>query len=302
MTMISAARRDAIREALPALRLGEVLGGGAGGWVIAAYDESDGAPVAVKVLADERLRAPHARERLRTEAGVLINCRHPNLIEGIAFYELDEMVLLVMERVGSTTVLQRQVEVGVTVQDACGIALAAARALHCVHDFGLLHGDVKPDNVLFDPSGRHRLADFGLARRWPFSRERHIVGTPEYLAPEGIVNGGVLVPATDVYALGVTTYELLAGQSPYLSADGWRGVMKLHVHAAAIPLLAVAPHLPPPLASLVMAAIEREVDDRIQSAAEFADRLAAITEPAGVLPRGDSVTGRRAGGPAGPTA
>ena len=289
MTAITEQRRSSIREVLPALRLGEVLGAGGGGWVIAAHDESCGERVAVKVLADEPLRAPLARSRLCTEAEILITCRHPNLVRGISFHEFGDMLLLVMERFDGTNVLQRQQGPRLPVLDACGIALAVARALHCVHEFGFLHGDVKPENVLFDPGGRHRIVDFGLARRWPFQRNHHVAGTPGYMAREAIVVDGVLVPATDVYALGMMTYELLAGRSPYLAADGPLAVMKMHVEAMPIPLLALAPSLPRELSDLVMTAIEKRAEDRVSSAGQFADRLLEImnrcTRPAALAHR-----------------
>jgi serine/threonine-protein kinase len=284
MIDISDRRRRAIGEALPGLRLGDVLGRGAGGCVIAGEDGTSGRPVAVKVLADDLLLAPFARERLRIEAEVLTSCRHPNLVEGISFHEYGDMLLLVMERVTSVTVLETQQGPPLTAHQACHIVLAAALALSCVHEHGFLHGDVKPENVLFDPEGRHRLVDFGLARRWPFQRGRHVAGTPGYMPPEAIAAGGVLVPATDVYALGVMAYELLAGQSPFVSGQEPIDATAIPVEAAPIPLRAVVPAAPRRLADLVMAAIEPDVERRLQSAAAFADALAGIMNLEGSLP------------------
>jgi serine/threonine protein kinase len=274
---ISDERRRKIREVLPRLRLGEVLGSGAGGWVIAADDEASGVPVAVKVMADGPLLAPFARERLRTEAEVLTKCRHPNLVEVISFHEREDMLLLVMERLHGMTVLQRQQGSRLAMPEVCDILLAVARALHCVHQHGFLHGDVKPENVLFDAEDRHRLVDFGLARRWPFRRMRHVVGTPGYMPREAIVAGGVLLPATDVYALGVMAYELLADHSPFVSDGKPTGAPKMHVQTVPIPLMATAHGLPRALADLVMAAMEPDIEDR-PSAAQFADTLTSIVE------------------------
>jgi serine/threonine-protein kinase len=243
--------------------------------VIAAEDGVSGRPVAIKILADDLLLAPFARERLRIEAEVLTSCRHPNLVEGISFHEYGDMLLLVMERVTSVTVLDRQQGPPLAVQQACDIVRAAALALACVHGRGFLHGDVKPENVLFDLGGRHRLVDFGLARRWPFQRGRHVAGTPGYMPPEAIAAGGVLVPATDVYALGVMAYELLAGQSPFVCQEPIDATA-IPVEAAPIPLRAVVPAVPRRLADLVMAAIEPDVERRLQSAAAFADALTGI--------------------------
>jgi len=284
---ISDQRRRAIHQVLPTLRLGKVLGHGAGGCVVAADDDASGASVALKVLADDRLSVPYARQRLRTEADVLTRCRHPNVIEAISFHERDDMLLLVMERVDGVTVLARQHGAALTVCEACDIVLAAARGLQCVHQHGYLHGDIKPENVLFDPGGRHRLVDFGLATRWPFKRGRHVVGTPGYMAREAIVSGGVLLPATDVYALGVMAYELLAGHPPFLpDVDPIRAV-KMHVDPTPIPLMVIAPQLPRALADLVMTAIAPDVADRVPSAGAFADRLTSAVDD-DVPSRGDA--------------
>ncbi|MEX1009283.1 MAG: serine/threonine-protein kinase [Acidimicrobiia bacterium] len=276
MSLLPESRCQALRDALPFLTIGEVLGGGAGGWVLAAFDESSHQRLAVKVLAEGPLRDPRARGRMRTEGEILTTCRHPNLIHGFTFDEFDDMSVLVMERVDGETVLQRSLGSRLPVTDACGIFSATARALHQVHEHGFLHGDVKPENVLFDPAGRHRLIDFGLARRWPFPVQQQVAGTPWYMAPETILAGGALVPATDVYALGMMAYELLAGHLPYPPADGPIGIMRQQLEVTPIPLAAAAPHLPLALIVLVTAAIEKDIEQRIASAEEFADRLEEI--------------------------
>jgi serine/threonine-protein kinase len=213
---------------------------------------------------------------MRTEAEILTTCRHPHLIRGLGFQELEDMSILVMERVDGETVFHRYLRSDISVAEACEILAAIARALHHVHGQGFLHGDVKPENALFDRAGRHRLIDFGLARRGPFAVHHQVAGTPWYMAPETIRSGGSLVPATDVYALGMMAYELLAGHLPYPPADGPIGIMRQQLEVAPIPLAAVAPSLPPALAALVMAAIEKRLEARIPSAKEFADRLAEI--------------------------
>jgi serine/threonine protein kinase len=292
-TLLTGVSRAAISRALPGLRLGPVLGHGAGGWVLAAHDEHSGRRLAVKIIVDDqagdqvgdqadeqvdRQFSALRRDRIRTEAEILTTCRHPNLLRCFAFCELDELSLLVLERFDGPTVLDQDRSGVLGSRETCEIAIAAARALQCVHDFGFVHGDVKPDNVLYDHRGRHRLIDLGLARRWPSVRRRHIAGTPEYLAPEAIADRGVVGPATDVYALGVMTYELLAGVLPFLSADDPESTLRMHLRATPVPLRAVAPTLPPRLADLVMTALARGVDDRISSAAEFAGRLTEIIE------------------------
>jgi serine/threonine-protein kinase len=273
---IDDARRRTVADALPFLTLGELLAGGPGRWVFAATDYATGEPVAVKVQAVDPLHDPEARDRIRIEGGIMTRCRHPNLIRGISAHELDDLMIIVMERVDGETVLQHYVGRRLPVGEVCGIVAATAAALQAVHDDGFLHGDVKPENVLFDPAGRHRLIDFGLARHWPFPVEHQVAGTPWYMAPETICSGGALVPATDIYALGMMAYELLAGHLPFPPADGPVGIMRQQLELPPIPLAISASHLPARLTHLVMAAIQKPVEKRPASAGEFAAEVEAI--------------------------
>ena len=273
MTVSTNTQLSSVRATDRWLTLGEVIGRGDGCCVFAAIDEATREPVAVKVLAGERLRDDSGRQRMRTEAHIVTTCRHPNIIRGLSFHELDDMLILVMERFGRQTVFERSARMALSLAEILAILSATARALHYLHEQGFLHGDVKPENILFDPDGCHRLIDFGLARQWPFPVRQQVSGTPWYMAPETIRAGGTLVPATDVYALGMMGYELLAGHLPFPPADGPIGVMRQQLEHAPLPLGIAAPHLPAPLTALVMSAIEKDISRRIASAKEFADRL-----------------------------
>jgi serine/threonine-protein kinase len=281
---MSELRRAAVRALLPTVTIGDVIGSGAGGWVLAGWDRTSGGGVAVKVLADELWLDGLARSRIRTEAEILTSCRHPHVIRGFAFHELADMSVLLMERVDGETVLDRNSRSRMPIAEARRILLAVAAALQHVHERGFLHGDVKPENVLFDAAGGHKLIDFGLARRWPCPVQRQVAGTPWYMAPEAIRAGGALLPATDVYALGMMAYELFAGHLPFPPADGPVGIMRQQLDADPMPLAVAVPRLPRALTALVMAAIEKRIEDRVASASEFADCLmqidvGSLTEP-----------------------
>lgn len=276
MTSLGESCRRIVSDALPSLTIGKLIAEGPGRWVFAASDDSTGRPVVVKAQDVGPLQDPAARDRARIEGDISTSCRHPNLVCGIGVHEFENLLVVVMEHVHGETVLQRSARWRLSAEDACGVIAATAAALHAVHDYGFLHGDVKPENVLFDPAGRHRLIDFGLARRWPFPVEHQVAGTPWYMAPETIDGRGPLVPATDVYALGMMAYELLAGHLPFPPADGPVGIMRQQLELVPIPLALSAPRLPTALAQLVMAAIEKPVDKRPASAGEFAAEIDAI--------------------------
>lgn len=269
-------RRRAVAEALPGLRIGGLIGSGAGGWVLDARDEATGERFALKVLADERLRDPTARARLRAEARVLTTCRHRNLVRALALHDHEDMLILVLERVDGANLFEETRRRRHPVMTLCQILSAVAHALQAVHDLGFLHGDVKPENVLVDPAGRHRLIDFQLARPWPFPVESPVAGTPWYMAPEALQPGGHLVPATDVYALGVMSYELFAGHLPFPPAATGQAVSKQQLERAPFPLGLTAPALPLALYELVAEAMARRPADRIASARAFADRVDRI--------------------------
>lgn len=262
----------AIRPVLPHLTLGEAVAGRAGSVILAGVDMSTGQGVAAKVLIGDQLRDPRRRHGLRTEADILMSCRHPNLVRGLAFHEFDDALVLLMERVDGERLFDRALRSRLPVAEACQVLTAAARALQAVHDHGYLHGDIKPDNVLYDPHGRHRLVDLGLARRWPCLVPGQVAGTPWYMAPETI-RGGVLGPAADVYALGMMAYELLAGHLPFPPADGPVEIMRQQIEAMPFPLAAAAPHLPADLIRIVMRAIEKDAAQRPGSATAFADHV-----------------------------
>ena len=276
---VSAELTPTLSATLPHLQIGSVLGGGGGGWVFAAYDTTKQTPVALKVSADSlaaERTLPGGRGRLHKEAEILTAYPHPNMVAALGFHETETMSILVLEHVDRVSVFRKCFDEPLPLPEVLGVLVAAARVQHHLHEHGFLHGDTKPENVLFDPAGRHRLIDLGQARPWPYPVGRRVPGTAWYLAPEAIVGGGVLLPSTDVYALSMMAYELLAGHMPYPPAGGDEGILRQQISIAPIPLAFVAPQLPRALVELVMAGLAKSAADRPQSAQEFADRLVEI--------------------------
>jgi serine/threonine-protein kinase len=174
-----------------------------------------------------------------------------------------------MELLDGGTLARRRAQM--SPEAACAAGLAVAAALSCAHARGVLHRDVKPDNVLFDASGVLKVTDFGVAEivEGSAATASVVAGTPAYMAPEQIL-GGRLGPAADVYALGVVLYQLLAGAPPFDPALPTQALWRRHLHTAPAPPAGV----PAPVAAVVLHALAKDPAARPPSAHAFAVDLA----------------------------
>ncbi|WP_165938769.1 MULTISPECIES: serine/threonine-protein kinase [unclassified Parafrankia] len=264
--------RAKLAAALPGYTLGDLLGAGASGFVLAGWHRGLQRDVAVKVV----MRAP-GRRSFADEARILAGLDHPHVVRVYDYVEAGELSLLVMEMLSGGTLTRRRA--GMTPLTACAVGLAVAQALRCVHDHDVLHRDIKPDNILFDTAGRLKVADFGIAKVVAGSgpAASTVVGTPLYMAPEQFA-GGQLQRATDIYALGVVLFELLTGVAPADSASipcqGSDGPSQVG--------LSLGSGIPDPVATVVAGALARDPGDRPSSAYAFAfDLSRAATEAFG---------------------
>ena len=266
-----------VARALPAYELEEVVGVGGFGVVLAARHRKLGRRVAIKQLPRDFADDPALRRRFRSEARILATLDHPHIVP-IHDYVEDEsgLCLLVMEFLPGGTVAQRRTTEGFTPQAACGVALATLSALHYAHGKGILHRDVKPDNLLFSANGVLKVTDFGIAKviggtASLATRAGQVLGTAAFMAPEQAL-GQEPLPATDVYAAGTVLYELLAGRRPYSEDGNALGLLYRHVYEDPVPITEVS-NTPLPIASAVMRALEREPSQRYETADDFARAL-----------------------------
>ncbi|GIE92982.1 serine/threonine-protein kinase [Paractinoplanes rishiriensis] len=210
------------------------IGQGATGTVWRGLDRSTGEPVAVKLLHESLLRQPKLVTRFVQERTILLMLRHRNVVRVRDLFSVGETLGLVMDLVdgGSLRDHLREhdtVPAGEAARLACQVAAALAEA----HELGVIHRDLKPDNILLHlENGRldTRLTDFGVARilNTPsMTTPNAVVGTPHYMAPEAF-HGTTASPATDVYALGVLLYELVTGRPPY-DSDSIPDLMRRHM-------------------------------------------------------------------------
>ena len=258
-----------VAAALPAYEIGEELGRGAWGVVLAGRHRALGREVAIKQLPPGFASDPDVRARFLAEGRRLASLDHPHVVPVYDYIEHGELCLLVMERLHGGTVADLARRERVAPPVACGLALAASAALHHAHERGLLHRDVKPENMLFAASGALKVADFGIAKvlggaATVATAEGMMLGTPAFMAPEQ-VQGGELSPATDVYALGTTLYLLLAGRLPFPTDTEVATFLFRRVYEPPCPLRDAASELPQRLCDVVDAALARDPGDRIAS-------------------------------------
>jgi hypothetical protein len=259
--------------ALPGYEIGGELGRGAYGVVLAGRHRQLGREVAIKQLSPGLVSDGSVRSRFLAEAQVLASIDHPHIVPVYDYVEHDDACILVMERLAGGTVWNRFVNRGFDQPTACAVALVACSGLSSAHNHGVLHRDMKPENVLFGEDMVLKVTDFGIARVLGnddtlATREGEILGTPAYMAPEQ-ASGADLGPMTDVYATGVMLYELLSGRLPYPEEGGSLAIVMRHMNEDAVPLADVAPGVPPHLSDVVMRALARDPADRFESAEAF---------------------------------
>ncbi|HEX3425164.1 MAG TPA: protein kinase [Acidimicrobiales bacterium] len=285
--------RDRVAQALPGYIVTAELGRGSFGVVWAAEHRRVGRRVAVKEL---RAADPATRERFLAEARVLALLEHPHVIPLYDYVEAGDRCLLVMERLDGGTLAGRFFgHRAIDIATACAVAVATCSGLHHAHLRGVLHRDVKPENLLFSADGVLKVTDFGVAKVLSGRDAGHhtvageLKGTPAYMAPEQ-VTGTDIGPGVDIYATGLLLYELLTGHLPFRDDGDAVSVAVRRLTDEPTPLTELAPDLGGPLADVTMQALSRSPADRFGSAEEFGvaiSRAATAALGAGWLNRSE---------------
>jgi serine/threonine-protein kinase len=305
----------AIAAALPAYELGDELGRGGWAIVLAGRHRRLDRPVAIKQLTSAVASQPGVRARFASEARALASLDHPHIVPIYDFVEHEGLCLLVMERLLGGSLQDRVDSTGLTAPAACAATVAVCSALDHAHQRGVLHRDVKPQNLLFTAGGELlKVADFGISKvlggaETPLTQTGQLLGTPAYMAPEQAQGKG-LGPATDVYAVGTVLYELLTGRLPYSAEGGVAALLYQRVHEDPHPF-GEADRVPPGLATAVLRALARDPAHRHPTAVALGTAIAAAAADAwgerwlgrsGIVVRGaEAVLGRAgAGAEAGP--
>jgi serine/threonine-protein kinase len=272
-------------------RLLESLGAGAMGEVFIAENLSIGRRVAVKVLRSELLMDAQFRDRFQHEAEAIAAIDHRNVVRFLDLI-VGDPTFLVMEYAQGPTLGAELAGGPLEPVRAVNIAMRLAWALDAAHRAGVIHRDVKPENVILAPDSElgeePKLIDFGLAkltlgRERELTRAGQILGTPYYIAPEQVENRDVDARC-DVYSLGCLMFHMLTGRPPFVAEDAMQ-ILYQHVHSPAPRLNAVKPELPAPLDALLARALAKAPRDRF---ADMRELIAALQKVERRKPRAAS--------------
>ncbi len=256
----------------------ELVGAGGMSSVYRAHDRLLDRKVALKVMHQHYGADPEHVERFRREARSVAALSHPNVVTVIDRGEHAGRQFIVFEYVDGENLKQLIQRRGpAPVATALELAIQIAQALSFAHQHGLVHRDVKPQNVLLNGDGRAKVTDFGIARSMDVQQSvTHtgtVLGTSDYIAPEQ-AQGRAVDEHTDVYSLGVVLYELLTGRVPF-TGENFVAVAMRHINDAPPPLDDARPDVPPRVQAAVRRAMAKEPAERFPSMAAFCDELQA---------------------------
>jgi serine/threonine-protein kinase len=232
--------------------------------------------VAIKVLPAGMSRDPSFRHRFEREARTIATLRHPNIVQLFDFSEAEDTYYMVMEYVSGPPLSEYMREVGaLPIDEVRGLLVDIASALDYAHQQGIIHRDIKPSNILLQPSttpggSRQRpiLTDFGIAKiigAATVLTASNVVGTFDYIAPEQIRDSAEVDARTDVYALGVMTYQMLTGKLPF-NVSNTAALLIAHLQQPAPNPSKLRPDLPEETSRVVLRTLEKEPDLRFGTA------------------------------------
>jgi len=255
-----------------------LLGGGGMAWVVVA-SKGGGAPdIALKLLKPKYARDPQFTARFLNEATIAGELRHPNIIRILETGQDGDAVYFAMPKLSASLAARLEETAVMPEADVLRTARDVARGMAFAHDAGVIHRDIKPQNILFDADGQAVLTDFGIARAIASyvstTGQRLTIGTPHYISPEQ-ARGMPLDGRTDVYALGVTMYRAATGELPFRSAD-WYELARLHVEEPPEPPRQKRPELSRAFEKIVLTCMAKDRDERYATASALADDLEGV--------------------------
>ncbi len=243
--------------------------------VFAATDERLGRRVAVKVLADNLLTDPQFVKRFQQEAESAARLSHPNIVSVYDVGEDGSRRYIVMELVAGRNLKDVLEERGpLPIGQAIAIANQVLDGLQYAHDHGLIHRDIKPQNILLTRDGSAKLADFGIAKAVDVSSATQtavVLGSVHYLSPEQ-ARGEPVAPTSDVYSMGVVLYEMCSGRLPFTGSN-LLAVASSHIHDDPAPPSSTNRNLPSGLDRIILRAMAKAAGDRYQSARSLQEAL-----------------------------
>lgn len=229
---------------------------------------------AVKIMRDDTASNEEFRKRFRAESQAVAMLSHPNIVSVYDVSHSDDIEYIVMELIEGVTLKQYMEKVGaLSPGETLEFSIQIARALAHAHDKGIIHRDIKPQNIMLLEDGRIKVADFGIASLQseiePDSDET--IGSVHYIAPEQ-ARGGAADARSDIYSLGIVMYEMLTAKLPYVGESAVEVAVK-HMNAEAVAPRDIVPDIPEELEAITLKAMASDIDARYQSAQELLDDL-----------------------------
>jgi serine/threonine-protein kinase len=266
-------------------RIDQILGRGGMGIVYRATDTQLDEIVAIKTLpGDVMMRSPEELERFKREIRLARKITHRNVLRTYDYGEAEGVYFISMEYVRGYTLaelLEEAPDHRMAPRVAMGIARQICRGLQAAHEQGIIHRDIKPQNVLIDHKGEVKLMDFGIARmeeaKEGLTQAGLIVGTPHYMSPEQ-VQGKQLDPRSDVYSMGVLLYEILTGEKPFTSSS-LTGVLTAHITEMPKPPIELRPEIGREINAIVLKTLAKEPAQRYANAGDMLHELDRMAAP-----------------------
>ena len=255
--------------------INELIGVGGMAYVYKAYDRVEGRWVAIKILKEEFSNNSDFLRRFRNESKAIAVLNHPNIVKVYDVSFGDQIQYIVMEFIDGIT-LKEYIEQEGTIrwQEAVHFTTQILMALECAHEKGIIHRDIKPQNIMLLQDGSIKVADFGIARFLQSETQTmtdKAIGSVHYIAPEQ-ASGDYITDKADIYSVGVMLYEMLTGKLPFV-ADNAVSVALMQLQAKPVMPRELNPSIPRGLEQITMRAMEKNPVDRFQSAGEMLDDL-----------------------------
>lgn len=253
----------------------ELIGVGGMAYVYKAYDRVEDRWVAIKILKEEFSNNSDFLRRFRNESKAIAVLSHPNIVKVYDVSFGDQIQYIVMEFIDGITLKQYIEQEGVIRwNEAVHFTTQILMALECAHEKGIIHRDIKPQNIMLLQDGTIKVADFGIARflqSETTTMTDKAIGSVHYIAPEQ-ASGDYITDKADIYSVGVMLYEMLTGKLPFV-ADNAVSVALMQLQAKAVMPRELNPSIPRGLEQITMKAMEKNPVDRFQSAGEMLDDL-----------------------------
>jgi eukaryotic-like serine/threonine-protein kinase len=279
---------DLVGASVGSYRLTRLVGRGGMGLVYQGVQPAIGSRVAIKVLALEYVESMKAVQRFFDEARAVNLIRHENIVNVLDLAQLsDGRPYMVMEYLEGQTLRAAMTTQRLPFSLAIGLMGEVLDACAAAHQRGVVHRDLKPDNVFVTPGGHAKVLDFGIAKLRPDltgdrapTRTGVVLGTPHYLAPEQ-ATGGEVDPRTDIYSLGVMLYEITTGTRPFEAASAF-GLIRMHLSDPPAPPSTRRPGVPKALEDVALKALEKNPARRFPSAEAMKSALFAACSRSGL--------------------